>query len=119
MEGVPSRMVTGYVVFRQRPTFSPSAVLIVTLDDVSLADAPARISSVETLTPLRDPTLIPFALHCYPADIIPNHTYAVRARIEEDGRLLYISTRAYHVITRGAPSDIEIEVEPVGQSHDG
>jgi len=113
MEGMPARIVTGYVVFRQRPSFSPSAVLTVTLDDVSLADAPARVSAVQTLTPLREPP-IPFALHCDPADIIPNHTYAVQARIEEDGRLLFISMRAYHVITRGAPSEIEIEVEPVG-----
>jgi len=104
MEGMPARIVTGYVVFRQRPSFSLSAVLTVTLDDVSLADTPARISSVETLTPLREPP-IPFALHCDPADILANHTYAVRARIEEDGWLLFISARAYHVITRRAFRD--------------
>jgi putative lipoprotein len=115
MDEAPSRIVTGCVVFRQRPTFSPSAVLTVALDDVSLADAPARIISVQTLTPLREPP-IPFALHCDPADSIPNHIYAMRARIEEDGRLLFISTRAYHVITRGAPSEIEIEVEPANQA---
>jgi hypothetical protein len=36
------------------------------------ADAPARVSAVQTLTPLREP-LILVALHCDLADIIPSH----------------------------------------------
>jgi uncharacterized lipoprotein YbaY len=48
--------------------------------------------------------------------IIPNHAYAAQARVEESGRLLFIGIGAYHAIMCGAPAEIEVEVDPVGES---
>lgn len=39
-----------------------------------------------------------------PAEIQANHTYGVQARIEDNGKLRFISDQHYAAITRGAPS---------------
>lgn len=106
--------VTGTVVYRARIALPPQAIVLVSLRDVSLADAPSvEISSVE-LRPKHQPPLS-FVLRYDPARIHPAHTYAVSARITVEGRLAFISTRMYPVITRGAPRRVEIVVDPVGQ----
>ena len=56
---------------------------------------------------------IAFALDYDPAAIDPRLTYAVSARITVDGQLLFTSTTATLVITRGNPTDVEIVVQPV------
>jgi putative lipoprotein len=50
-----------------------------------------------------------------PAQIDPKNTYAVSARIiDSTGKLLYISTQQYPVLTRDAPvNKINIQVEAV------
>ena len=40
-------------------------------------------------------------------------TYAVQARIENDGRLLFINDQRYAVITRGAPNHVDMVLRPV------
>ena len=55
---------------------------------------------------------IPFEISYDPAQIDERMSYAVQARIEVGGQLMFISTQAYPVITRGNPSrDLEILVE--------
>jgi uncharacterized lipoprotein YbaY len=56
----------------------------VTLADVSLADAPAQMIARQVIAEPGQPP-IPFELRYDPATIIPNHTYAVQARIEDGG----------------------------------
>jgi putative lipoprotein len=105
--------ITGTISSRDRTAFPPQAVVLVSLRDVSLADAPAEeISSIE-LRPKHQPPL-PFDLRYDPRRIRPAHTYAVSARVSVDGRLAFISTRMYPVITRGAARRVEIVVDPVG-----
>jgi putative lipoprotein len=112
-----SGVVTGQILCLQRLALPPTAVVTVTLADVSLADAPAReIDRQVIATPGQPP--IPFELRYDPTTIIASHTYAVQARIEEGGRLMYISMSAYHVLIRGAPAKVEIWVELVGQPPD-
>jgi putative lipoprotein len=96
---------------------APTAHVTVTLADVSLADAPAQVISRQVIVEPGQPP-IPFELRYDPATIIPNHTYAVQARIEDGGRLLFISASANHVITRGAPAEVEVWVERVSQPPD-
>jgi hypothetical protein len=36
--------------------------------------------------------------------------------VEESGRLLFIRISAYQAIRCGAPAEIEVEVDPVGES---
>jgi putative lipoprotein len=109
--------IRGTITFRARIAPPPQAVALVSLRDVSLADAPSEeIASVE-FRPKNQPAL-PFVLRYDPKRIHPARTYSVSARILVDGRLAYISTRMYPVITRGASRTADIVVEPVGRSPD-
>ena len=103
--------VTGAVMYLQRIALSPEAVMEVKLVDVSRADAPAETLAEQRIT---SPGQVPvkFEISYDPSKIDPRHTYAVQARITEGGRLRFISTRSYPVITRGNPNTIEIRVDP-------
>lgn len=104
--------VTGMVNSRGRLALTPDAILEVKLVDVSRADAPSITLSGQKISPVGPPP-IPFSLPYDPAVIDPRLTYAVQARITEGGRLRYISTTRHAVLTRGAPAEIEVWVEPV------
>ncbi|MGA7757161.1 MAG: YbaY family lipoprotein [Ilumatobacteraceae bacterium] len=80
----------------------PSAVLTVSLQDVSIADAPATVLSTQTFELTEFP--IAFELAYDLGDIVDNHTYAVAARVDAGGDLLMISDTIAPVITRGAPT---------------
>jgi putative lipoprotein len=59
----------------------------------------------------------PYTLPYDPAKIIESHTYAVQARIESGGTLLFINTTQVTVITRGNPTEnVEVIVQPVGET---
>ena len=55
----------------------------------------------------------PFELKYDPTKIDPRNTYAVGVRIEDDGKLVFVNTQAYHVITRHAPTQLDVTVDPV------
>ncbi len=99
--------VTGQVIYRERIMLAPPGVVTVTLADVSLADAPAQVIDTQVITGVRAPP-IAFSLSYDPAKIIPNHTYAVSARIEVDGKLRFITDTHHPVITNGAPTNVEM-----------
>lgn len=110
---VPLSMVTGQVTYLQRVALSPSAVVDVTLADVSRADAPAVVIATQRIETLGRQVPFAFALAYDPARIDQRFTYAVSARISDAGRLLFVSTRRYAVITGGSPqADVEIVVDP-------
>ncbi|MGF1690407.1 YbaY family lipoprotein [Photobacterium kagoshimensis] len=91
--------VEGTVSYRERIALPANAKVTVTLSDVSLMDVAAEVISQQTF--LTDGKQVPFNfLLDYETDeIIANHTYAVSARIEIDGKLLFITDTANRVIT--------------------
>jgi uncharacterized lipoprotein YbaY len=92
-------------------TFFPSsgATLSVTLQDVSVADAPAMVLSSETIELTDQEFPIPYELPYELGSIVENHTYSVAARVEAGGDLLMISDTMTPVITNGAPtSDVDV-----------
>lgn len=104
--------VTGTVTYRERILLPPTSTLNVRLEDISLADAPARTLAehTRTLGPAAPPYT--FRLAYQPTWIEPNRTYAVRAEIREpDGRLRFTTTTRHAVITQGAPREVEIVLE--------
>jgi len=112
-----SGVLTGTVSYLQRITLPPNAVIDVQLQDVSLQDAPATVIASERYIAAGRQVPFPFELTYDPAGIDPGHTYAVAARITVDGKLRWINTQHYGVLTRGAPvTDVEIVVESVGGS---
>ncbi|MCU0503999.1 MAG: YbaY family lipoprotein [Anaerolineae bacterium] len=107
--------VTGTVTYRERVTLPPTARVIVELQDVSRADAAATIVATQTLDPAGKAPPYPFELTYDPAKIDQRNTYAVRATIRDGDKLLFTSTQAHLVITRGNPtSGIEIVMQQVG-----
>ncbi|PSW18817.1 lipoprotein-related protein [Photobacterium sanctipauli] len=98
-EDTSLEQVTGTVTYRERIALPDNARITVTLSDVSKMDAPAELISSQAF--LADGNQVPFnfQLNFLRDDIEPNMTYAVSARIEVDGKLVFITDTANHVIT--------------------
>jgi putative lipoprotein len=108
--GTTTSKVTGSVTYRERIALPPSAVITVKLVDVSLADAPAVLIAEQVIATAGRQVPFEFALEYDAARIQPSHTYAVQVRIENGDRLLFISDTMNPVITRGAPTRVDIVV---------
>ncbi len=108
--GTTTSKVTGSVTYRERIALPPSAVITVKLVDVSLADAPAVLIAEQVIATAGRQVPFEFALEYDAARIQPSHTYAVQVRIENGDRLLFISDTMNPVITRSAPTRVDIVV---------
>lgn len=108
----PTASVTGEVFYLQRMALPPQAVLSVTLQDVSLADAPS-IELARQQGQVNGQVPLPFKLDYNPQQVDPRHRYSVSARIELDGRLLFISTQHYGVKLDGSDQPLRIRLDPV------
>jgi putative lipoprotein len=106
--------ITGTVSCRERSALPSGAVVNVRLQDVSLQDAPAKLVSEVNIHTAGKQIPFHFRLPYASVDIDPSHSYAVSATIQADGKLLFISTTSYPVITRGAPRTVSIIVSSVG-----
>ena len=110
-ENFPAK-VTGTVTYLQRITLPSEAVIRVTLEDVSRVDIVAeRIGEHIIMNPGQVP--VPFVIGYDPAIIDPRHFYAIKVRITAGNQLLFINTSAYHVITHGNPTTVDVVVQPV------
>lgn len=104
--------VTGTVSYRQRVALPDDAVLELSLHETPRGDAPVqRLANVRIVRPGQVP--IRFSIDYDPALVQPQLTYAVRARILWGGRQRFVSNRVYNVITRGAPTHIEMILDMV------
>ncbi|MCK5377272.1 MAG: YbaY family lipoprotein [Acidobacteria bacterium] len=104
--------VRGTAMYRERIALPPGAVLEVSLQDVSLADAPAReLGSVRIEDPGNPP--FEFEIAYDPEAIDERFTYAVRATIRGDGKLLFTTDTHYPVLTRGTGNEVELMLRRV------
>jgi putative lipoprotein len=106
--------VTGTVAYRERIALPPTAVIKVQLVDVSRADAPAVVLGEQLIEAGGRQVPFAFEIPYDPARIDQRYTYAVQARIEDGGQLLFISDQRYAVITHGAPSEVTMMLRAVG-----
>ena len=106
------RAAAGHVVevnaaYRERIAMPAGAVVVVTLADVSRADAAADvIATARIAEPGNVPVHVELAYD--PERIDERHTYGVRVTIEVDGKPWWTSTDAHHVLTRGAPHRVDV-----------
>jgi uncharacterized lipoprotein YbaY len=105
--------VTGTVTYLQRMALPPDAVIEVKLQDVSLADAPAKTIADQKITLGNRQVPVPFELKFDPAKIDPKHSYSVRATILMEGQPRFVTDKAYPVITQGNPSHLELILKQV------
>ncbi|HJZ56331.1 MAG TPA: YbaY family lipoprotein, partial [Gemmataceae bacterium] len=102
--------VSGTIEFKGEAQFEANTVARVTLQDVSLADAPANKVGEQVIKDLKK-FPIPFEVEYDPAAIEKGHTYAVQVRIETKDRLDYINDTRVEVISSGKPSkDVKVPV---------
>ena len=107
--------VSGTVTYRVRKALHPESRIHVSLQDVSRADAPAKLIAEQVIQTAGKQVPIPFEISFDPAAIDPRMTYAVRATIQLEGKMIMTSTQSHPVITRDAPRyDVEIQLDPVG-----
>lgn len=105
-------VVAGTVGMSTMAELPAGAILTVQLQDVSRADAAAVVLGESVYTEL-SVVPAPFSVSFDPTRVDLRHTYAVSARVTDaSGTLLYTSTQAYNVITRGNPSEVDMLVEP-------
>ena len=115
-DGSPS--VTGTVTAPVDASGSPElpadAIVTVTLQDVSVADAPAVVLSSQVIELSDTEFPVAFELPYELGDIAETNTYSVAARVEAGGDLVMISDTIVPVITNGAPtSGVEIALVTV------
>jgi putative lipoprotein len=111
--GAAPAKVTGTVIYRERIALPPTAVIKVQLVDVSRADAPAVVIGEQVIPAEGKQVPLAFEIAYDSTRIEANHSYAVQARIEDDGQLRFINDQRYAVITRGAPIHVEIVLRSV------
>jgi putative lipoprotein len=103
---VASATVTGTATYRERIALPADAELIVQLVDVSLADAPSTVIAEQRIAPVRVPA--DFTLSYDPARIDQRHSYAVSARVERAGTLLFVTDTRHPALTRGGGNAVDI-----------
>ena len=95
--------------YRERILLPPGHVLTVSVQDVSLMDAPS-VTMAEVRKPLEGGGP-PYAvsLQVPTTRIDPRHTYAVQAQIrDEAGALRFTTDTSYRVLTNGAPNSVDV-----------
>jgi len=103
--------------YRERIALPPDAILEVELLDVSRADAP----SVKIASQSYPMDRVPFSvsLSYDDARIDSRMTYVVAARILSGERVLFRTTSAYPVITRGSPEHADLVLEQMSSTQSG
>ena len=105
--------ITGTATYADRSALPPEATLEITVEDVSLADAPAKIVGRLVRMPAGQ-VPIRFEVPYVEAAVQPHHRYSLRARITVDGQLRYISTTHTPVLTMGGKTaDVEVQLQRV------
>jgi putative lipoprotein len=102
--------LTGTVTYLQSIALPPDAEVRVVLEDVSLQDAPAGLIAEATIRAQGKQAPISFAIEYDPRIIEESHAYSVRAEILVGGERRFESGQSYPVLTRGAPSSIDVIV---------
>jgi putative lipoprotein len=99
--------ITGKVVYRERMLLPEGAMATVRLEDVSLADAPARVIAETSVPATTSPTA--FSIDYDPAAIEVGHTYAWRASITAGDELMFTTTERHIFDPRGAGVELLVQ----------
>lgn len=108
-----SAVVSGVVGLSDSTEISPEATIAVSLEDVSLADAPAITLGKSEFSPVgKGP--YGYTLSYDPSLIRPGHRYTLRADIRDKGRLIALS-KTTTMQESAVPTDTKVMVDAVTQ----
>jgi len=103
--GSTDSIIKGSATYRERMALPADAVFEATLEDVSRTDAPAIVvGSFRKESPGNPP--FQFAIAYDPNQIVEEHTYVVRARVNVGDKVMFTSTERQEVLTHGHGSEI-------------
>lgn len=94
--------LTGTVTYRERLALPPGAQVTVIVWDAFAQLPEAKVG--ETTFQAATQVPLPFEVFFDPAAIQADHTYAARASIKVDGKVLFESAAPVPVITQGMPT---------------
>ncbi|MCJ8348937.1 YbaY family lipoprotein [Moritella sp.] len=109
---VQQQSITASVFYRQRIALPPGAQVSLVLEDVSKMDVAAEVIAKQTITAVGAPPY-QIDLSYDAAKIKPRHRYALRARIELDGQLLFTNTQQVDAFANQGLKPSEILVSQV------
>jgi putative lipoprotein len=102
-------MVTVNATYRERIRLTPGHRLTIRIEDVSLADAPARVMAETSYDLGEEGPPYSHRFGFQRSQIDPRHSYAARAEIRDpSGALRFVTDTHYPVLSRGAPDQVEI-----------
>lgn len=104
--------IEGSIWYRERIALPPSAEIRVLLEDVSRMDVPAEVIASTRVEPRGGPPWA-FSLAFDPEKLQERGRYVVRVRIEDVGRLLFISTESTPAFGRDPETPLDIRVSRV------
>ncbi|MFS1976587.1 YbaY family lipoprotein [Vibrio splendidus] len=94
-----TQVISGTVSYRERIALPENAVVTVTLEDISLADAPSTVIATQEFTTDGKQVPLAFELSYDNNKIKANHRYNMRATIHVDGKLRFTTDTIKSVIT--------------------
>jgi putative lipoprotein len=109
--GEDAASITGTVYYRERIALPPGVLVTVRLEDVSLQDAPSELIG-QTRFPATKGPPYEFVLRYDPALVDERNSYALRATLTLDGKLMFTSTRHYPAFADGRPVEILVRRTP-------
>jgi putative lipoprotein len=107
------KTIEGSVWYRERMALPPNAEIHIFLEDVARMDVPSEVIATTRIVPQGGQPWA-FSLAYDPRKLHDRGRYVLRARIEADGQLLFISTRQIPAFDGNAGSPAEIPVSRVG-----
>jgi putative lipoprotein len=114
------RVVRGFILLPTAIMPGIAAQVVVKVEDISRADAPAIVVGEQRLASvfLSSGGRVPFEIQVPAERIDERGSYSVSAHIDLGGSGQvepgdYISTQTYPVLTGRYPDDVEVEVRPV------
>lgn len=106
--------ISGSVSYRQRIALPPDAVLIVRVQDTARAGAPARVLAEQRIELAGQQVPIAFST-TIDRDLVGKRArVTVAARIERQGKLLFISDKVYPALNKGKPLHVDMLLTQVG-----
>lgn len=102
--------LSGTVAYREKIALPPDALVEITLEDVSLADAKAIPLGMVTVK-AADGVPVDFEIRYDDQMVLERHRYTVRAVILVDDKAMWRSTQSFPALTNGAPETVDVLVQ--------
>jgi len=112
-EGTGMKTIEGNVWYRERMALPPNAEIRVFLEDVARMDVPSKVIASTRFVPERGPPWA-FTLEYDPQRLQDKGRFVLRARIEADGRLLFINAESIPAFQGNGGAPVQVLVSRVG-----